>query len=63
VNWENYPINIQQYYSRWKETLTQGIPYGFQKKATGEEVLMVVMTSKLFQELIDYLRNTVIKRG
>lgn len=62
VNWENYPKNIQQYYSQWKENLTQGIPYGFQEKATGEEVLMVVMTSRLFQELIDHLRSTVIER-
>jgi len=62
VNWDNYPKDIQEYYSRWKKNLSRGTPYGFQKKATGEEVLMVIMTSKLFQELIDHLRDTSIKR-
>jgi hypothetical protein len=57
VNWAQYSKQTQDYYRKWRKNQNERIAYGWEEKVDKEERFMVVMVSRLFNELIDHLRS------
>lgn len=62
INWNNYSELTRNYYKKWRIAQDDGIAYGWKEKIAEEERLMVIMSSRLFQELINHLRKSIIEK-
>lgn len=59
INWAAYPPNIVASHNAWKIAQEKGTAYGWEKRVTSDERLMIVTISKLTQLLIEQLRAEI----
>lgn len=58
INWETYPLTIQNLYNDVSRRQLEGIAMGWEEKVRSEDRISIIMTSRLFQELIMNLQKT-----
>lgn len=57
IDWTFYSAEASQFYAKWRDAESKGIPYGWEPKISDDERLMIVVIGKLFDLLIGELRN------
>jgi hypothetical protein len=59
IQWTKHPPSIRQYYDHWSNVQREGIPYGWKERVSSDERLAVILTSRLFQDLLDAMAKEV----
>lgn len=59
IQWTKHPPSMRQYYDHWSNVQREGIPYGWKERVSSDERLAVILTSRLFQDLLDAMAKEV----